>query len=57
LVWGQVADGLGVSTTPTIPVPALLVAAVVVLLLVNLAAALPARSAARTRPAVILRSE
>jgi ABC-type lipoprotein release transport system permease subunit len=57
LVWAQVADGLGVSTSATIPAPALLVVAVVVLLLVNLAAALPARAAARTRPAVVLRSE
>jgi ABC-type lipoprotein release transport system permease subunit len=57
LVWGQVADGLGVSTSATIPVPALLVVAVVAVLLVNVAAALPARSAAQTRPAVVLRSE
>jgi ABC-type lipoprotein release transport system permease subunit len=57
LVWGQVADGLGVSTSATIPVPALLVVAVAALLLVNVIAALPARSAAHTRPAVVLRSE
>jgi ABC-type lipoprotein release transport system permease subunit len=57
LVWRIVADDAGLL--PDAPVPVLLVAAIAVaaVLLVNLIALLPARSAARTRPAVVLRSE
>ena len=57
LVWRLVADGLGVSTTATIPTLALLLAIPAVLALVNLIAFFPARAAAQTRPAVALRSE
>ncbi len=57
LVWRQVADGLGVSTIPPIPVHALLVTIPCALAAVNLIALLPARAAAQTRPAVALRSE
>jgi hypothetical protein len=57
VVWRWVADDLGVSTNATIPVPALLAVAVAALLMANLIAAVPARTAARTRPAVVLRSE
>ena len=56
-VWRRVTDELGVSpglTWPVVGVVALVIAAV---LSVNLVAAIPARRAARTRPAVVLRSE
>jgi ABC-type antimicrobial peptide transport system permease subunit len=56
-VWRLVADGLGVSTTAAIPTLALLLTVPAALALVNLIAYLPARAAARTRPAVALRSE
>lgn len=56
-VWRLVADGLGISTTAAIPAPALLITIPAVLVLVNLIALFPARAAARTRPAVALRSE
>jgi predicted lysophospholipase L1 biosynthesis ABC-type transport system permease subunit len=56
-VWHRVADELGVSTDRTWPVLAIAVLCVGALLAVNLIAALPARRAARTRPAVVLRSE
>ena len=56
-VWRLVADGLGVSNAATVPVPGLLATAVGAIALANLTAALPARAAARTQPAVVLRSE
>jgi predicted lysophospholipase L1 biosynthesis ABC-type transport system permease subunit len=57
LVWQLVANGLGVSTSATTPTLALLLVIPGVLALVNLIAFFPARAAARTRPAVALRSE
>jgi FtsX-like permease family len=57
LVWRLVADGLGVSTTAVIPALALVLTVPCALAAVNLLAFLPARAAARTRPAVALRSE
>ena len=57
LVWGRVADGLGISTTGALPAIALLLLLPAALFLANLIAALPARAAARARPAVVLRSE
>jgi ABC-type lipoprotein release transport system permease subunit len=57
LIWRLIADGLGVSTTATIPAPALVLTIPAVLALVNLIAYFPARNAAQTRPAVALRSE
>jgi ABC-type lipoprotein release transport system permease subunit len=57
IAWGLVADGLGVATTVAIPTLALLVTVLGALVLVNLIAYFPARSAARTRPAVALRTE
>ncbi len=57
LVWALVADDLGVVTTAVVPVVALVVVAVSGLLAANVVAAFPARSAARTQPAVVLRSE
>ncbi|HEX5587881.1 MAG TPA: FtsX-like permease family protein, partial [Acidimicrobiia bacterium] len=56
-LWHEVATELGVSTDPTWPVLAAAVLVPVALVAVNLIAAVPARSAARTRPAVVLRSE
>jgi len=56
-VWRRVADELGVSGTPTWPVLSIALVAVGAVLVVNLVAAVPARRAARTRPAVVLRSE
>ena len=54
LVWQHVANGVGVSTTAMIPTLALILTIPAVLALVNLIAFSPARSAARTRPAVAL---
>ena len=56
-VWRAVADELGVSADPTWPVVGILLLIPLALLAVNVIAALPARTAARTRPAVVLRSE
>lgn len=57
LVWAAVAENLGVSTAATWPVIGILALVPAALLVVNLVAALPARRAAHTRPAVVLRSE
>jgi ABC-type antimicrobial peptide transport system permease subunit len=54
---GLVADGLGIATTVAIPTLALLVTVLGAVGLVNLIAYFPARSAARPRPAVALRTE
>ena len=56
-VWSQVANGLGIATTPNIPSLALLLAIPTALVAANLIAFSPARAAARTRPAAALRSE
>jgi ABC-type lipoprotein release transport system permease subunit len=56
-VWQRVADDLGVETVSTISGLGLIATIVGALALVNLIAFVPARSAARTRPAVALRSE
>jgi hypothetical protein len=57
VVWHAVADELGVATDPTGPWLGIAVLVPLSLLAVNLIAALPARAAARTRPALVLRSE
>ena len=57
LVWNLVANGLGVTTAPTIPTLALALTIPIALALVNLIAFFPARAAAFIRPAVALRSE
>ena len=57
VVWHLVADELGVAGTPSWPVLAIALLVPVALVAVNLMAALPAHRAARTRPAVVLRSE
>jgi ABC-type lipoprotein release transport system permease subunit len=56
-VWSIVAHQLGVSDAPTWPVLGIVLLVPVALVVVNLVAAFPARRAARTRPAVVLRSE
>jgi hypothetical protein len=56
-VWRLVADGLGISTGATLPALWLASTVVATLALVNLIAFFPARAAARTPPAVALRSE
>ena len=56
-IWSHVARGLDVVDRPSIPVVALLLTAPVGLILVNLLAYLPGRSAARLRPAMVLRDE
>jgi hypothetical protein len=50
-------SGLGVSSAASIPVVALLFVIPCALALVNVVAYLPARAAARTRPAVVLQSD
>jgi FtsX-like permease family len=55
--WVVVNKGLGSLAGPVTPTIALLVAVPVTVLVANLVAALPARAAAATRPAVVLRSE
>jgi ABC-type antimicrobial peptide transport system permease subunit len=57
LVWRQVANGLGISTTPAVPGLALVLVVPCALAAVNLIAFFPARAAARTRPAVALQAE
>lgn len=55
--WRGFADDLGVVSTVAVPGLAFLVIAVVGIALANLIAAFPARTAARTSAAVVLRSE
>lgn len=57
LAWGRVADGLGVATDAAVPTLALALAVPVVLIVAALVAVLPARAAARTRAAAVLRAE
>ncbi len=54
--WRAAAGGFGDAAVVT-PVPALLLIVAATLVMANLVAALPVRSAARTRPAVALRAE
>jgi hypothetical protein len=57
VAWKLVADDLGVTDRITVPVLALVVAGLATIALVNIIAWFPARTAARTRPATVLRSE
>jgi len=57
VTWSSFADNLGVVAGVVIPVAAVLGVAVIALLIGNAAAAFPARRAARTRAALVLRSE
>jgi hypothetical protein len=55
--WGLVATSLGLDVAPILPVAWLTAVALIAILAANLIAAVPARSAARTRPAEVLRDE
>jgi ABC-type lipoprotein release transport system permease subunit len=55
--WTLVADQLGVVPEPTVPLVSLLLMIPGVLLVANLAAAVPAWAAARTKAALVLRTE
>jgi ABC-type lipoprotein release transport system permease subunit len=55
--WRLLAGSLGLGAGPVSSVPTLLVVAGAAVLVANLVAAIPARAAARTRPAVVLREE
>jgi hypothetical protein len=55
--WGLVAGQLGILPRPITPLDTLLALAPAAFLVVNLIAAVPAWSAGRTAPAVVLRSE
>jgi hypothetical protein len=59
LVWSEVGRGAGIETdaTRTVSVLALVAVVALALLAINLVAFVPARRAARLRPAVVLRSE
>jgi hypothetical protein len=56
-VWQLVADSVGVAPSPQVPALALVVVVLVSVAVANVVAYLPGRSAALTRPAVVLRSE
>jgi hypothetical protein len=55
--WNQFAEQLGVVPAAVTPIGVTLLVAPVTILIANAIAALPGRAAARTRPAVVLRSE
>jgi putative ABC transport system permease protein len=55
--WRSFADDLGIAAAVSVPILALAAIALAAVVLANLIAALPARAAARTQPALVLRSE
>jgi ABC-type lipoprotein release transport system permease subunit len=55
--WARFAENIGVPSVPQTPVLALVLFVPVAVVLANMIAALPARAAARTQPAVVLRAE
>jgi len=55
--WQLFAEQLAVLPEPIVPLGAIAIIAPATLVLANLIAAVPARTAARTRPALVLRSE
>jgi ABC-type lipoprotein release transport system permease subunit len=57
LLWNVFADSLGVVPEPVVSVGGTLLLVPAVLIVSNLIAAFPARSAGRTRPATVLRTE
>ena len=57
LMWRAVADRVGVLPAVAIPAGVLAGVAAATIVVVNVIAAFPARSAARTKPAVALRTE
>lgn len=56
-VWRSIADGLGVATVASFPIASLGLTIVATLLLANVVAVFPGRAAARTKPALVLRTE
>ena len=56
-LWRQVAEGIGVLARPALSVITLALLGPSVIVLANLIAAFPARAAARTKPALVLRAE
>jgi len=56
-IWRLVANNTGVPTTAAVPIAVVLLTIPAVLLIVNIIGYLPARAAARTQPAIALRSE
>jgi len=56
-IWSRFADDLGIVDEPRVAWLAIAILIPAALVLANLIAAFPARSAARTRPALVLRSE
>jgi hypothetical protein len=56
-LWLAFARSVGVVPTPTVPVAALVLVGLGMLVLANLVAAVPARAAANTEAAVVLRAE
>jgi hypothetical protein len=57
VTWTLMAENLGVLASPAVPIPAICVAVLGALLLANVIALLPARIAARTPTATVLRTE
>lgn len=57
LAWSAMAERLGTAAEPVTPVRAVILAIPIALVLANAVAWLPGRAAARTHPAVALRSE
>jgi predicted lysophospholipase L1 biosynthesis ABC-type transport system permease subunit len=57
VAWRLVADSLGTPAPAVLPVPVLILVAPLTLLVALVVAAAPARSAAATEPALVLRSE
>jgi hypothetical protein len=55
--WSAFANQLGVPPSPAVPIAVIGFAIPATLALANAVAALPGRSAARTRPAAVLRTE
>ncbi|MBK5331041.1 MAG: FtsX-like permease family protein [Ilumatobacteraceae bacterium] len=56
-LWTRFADGLHVVPQPTVPVLPIMLIALAAVVLANIVAAIPARSAARTPAAVLLRAD
>jgi ABC-type lipoprotein release transport system permease subunit len=56
-VWSTLADQLGILPESRVPSILLVVVAIAAIALANAIAVLPARSAGRTRPAIVLRAE
>jgi hypothetical protein len=56
-LWVQFAHSIAAVAEPTVPVVATTLVAVGALLFSNLVAALPGRSAARTKPGILLSEE